>query len=379
MPYPEPPEAFESVDLGAQTTIFYRPGDGGMEGFVVDNASLVATLKERVLAERGLSEVADVTTYGSRAAPSLTDATLTHQFAEPFASVQAHLSLLPLEVPWSERLLLPLTLLLGLFIVVGLWALYRVVATQLEFAERQGNFVAAVTHELKTPLTAIRMHGEMLQDGLIESAEKTQESYKTITAQAERLSRLIENVLLLSKVERKLAPPPRPGDLVALLESASTALQLHVKQAGFSLHLEIPASVPTVLLDADAVEQILWNLIDNALKYAKEAEDKRITVSVELAGGLVLLSVRDRGPGIPEGEQTKIFQAFYRLEDELTRKSQGTGLGLALVSDLCARFSGAVRAANANPGLVVTVEFKKAEETAVQTGSAKRNTASKSN
>lgn len=373
MAYPEPPEAFQSVDLGAQTTLFYRSAQSGMEGFVVDNASLVATLKQRVLAERGLSEIADVTTYGSRAQAALTDAPLTHQFAEPFASVQAHLSLLPLEVPLSERLLLPLTFVLGLFIVVGLWALYRVVATQLEFAERQGNFVAAVTHELKTPLTAIRMHGEMLQDGLIESAEKTQESYRTITAQAERLSRLIENVLLLSKVERKLAPLPRSGNLVTLLEGAAKALHLHVQQAGFSLHLDIPASVPDVLLDADAVEQILWNLIDNSLKYAREADDKRITVSVEVAGEVVLLSVRDRGPGIPEGEQKKIFQAFYRLEDELTRKSQGTGLGLALVRDLAERFSASVRAANANPGLAVTVEFSKAAKVAAEKSVAKSN------
>lgn len=351
--------AFQSLDLGAGTTVFYRDAPGGMEGFVVDNAALVVTLKERVLAERGLSEVAEVTTYGSRSVDTTSADGLSHQFAEPFASVQAHLSLAPLEAPLSEQLLLPLTLLLGLLIVLGLWALYRVVATQLEFAERQSNFVAAVTHELKTPLTAIRMHGEMLQDGLVENAEKTQESYKTITAQAERLSRLISNVLLLSKIERQVAPPPQRGDLVPIVQSAVAALLPHVKQAGFSLQLDIPEVVPPVLLDADAVQQILFNLVDNALKYAKVAEDKRITIAVDVAQDSVLLSVRDRGPGVPDGSHRKIFEAFYRLEDELTRKSQGTGLGLALVGDLVARMKASVRATSAQPGLLVTIEFAK--------------------
>jgi signal transduction histidine kinase len=273
--------------------------------------------------------------------------------------VDARLSLASLDVPFSEQILLPLTFILGLLIILGLWALYRVVVTQLEFAERQSNFVAAVSHELKTPLTAIRMHGEMLQDGLIEGAEKTQESYRTITAQAERLSRLIGNVLLLSKIERRLEPPPKPGNLAPVLTAAIAALSPQVKQSGFTLHIAIPDSVPDVALDADAVEQILFNLIDNSLKYAKEAEDKRLSVSLEVKENSVLLSVRDRGPGIPLGEQKKIFEAFYRLESELTRRSQGTGLGLALVFDLAARMKATVHAKNADPGLVVTVEFSR--------------------
>jgi two-component system phosphate regulon sensor histidine kinase PhoR len=351
--------AFQSLDLGAETTLFYRPAPEGMEGFVVDNTALVATLKERVLAERGLSEVAEVTAYGSRSGSFFEGDAHSHQFAEPFTSVKAHLSVAPLERPFTEQLLLPLTFALGLLIVLGLWALYRVVVTQLEYAERQSNFVAAVTHELKTPLTAIRMHGEMLQDGLIESREKAQESYKTITAQAERLSRLISNVLLLSKIERQVAPEPQKGDLVHLVRAAETVLAPHVSQAGFTLHLDLPEVAPQVLVDADAVEQILWNLIDNALKYAKTAEDKRLTVALDVAEKAVLLSVRDRGPGVPEEEQTKIFEAFYRLEDELTRKSQGTGLGLALVSDLAGRMGANASAKNAHPGLLVTIEFER--------------------
>lgn len=351
--------AFQSLDLGAETTLFYRSSLDGMEGFVVDNTALVATLKERVLAERGLSEVADVMPYGSRAGSVAVRDAHSHEFADPFTSVQAHLSLTPLETPFTEQILLPLTFVLGLLIVLGLWALYRVVATQLVYAERQSNFVAAVTHELKTPLTAIRMHGEMLQDGLVESPEKAQESYKTITAQAERLSRLISNVLLLSKIERQVAPAPKKGGLATIVRGAEAVLGPHVSQAGFTLHLDIPEKVPEALVDADAVEQILWNLIDNAIKYAKPAEDKRLTVAIDVAEKSILLSVRDRGPGVPDGEHKHIFEPFYRLEDELTRKSQGTGLGLALVSDLAARMGATVHAKNAHPGFQVTIEFER--------------------
>lgn len=354
------PPPFEGVDVGANTTLFYRPTARGVEGFVVDNASLVDTLKERVLSARGLSEVVDVTALGSRADSSASPPGLSHQFAAPFSSVRADLALAPLDIPFSEQLLIPLTLALGLLIVVGLWALYRVVRTQLEFAQRQSNFVAAVSHELKTPLTAIRMHGEMLQEGLVEDRSKEEESFRTITSQAERLSRLIGNILLLSKIERSAKPEPTRGDLVKLVESTTTALLPHVEKSGFSLQLDIPSSVPEVLLDPDSVEQILFNLVDNALKYAKEAGDKRLTLSIEVVDRAISLSVRDRGPGIPESEHKKIFNAFYRLENELTRKNQGTGLGLALVSDLASQMGASVHAENASPGLSVTVEFVRA-------------------
>ncbi len=356
----ESPSAFQGVDVGANTTLFYRGSSNGVEGFVVDNELLVETLKERVLSSRGLSEVVEVTALGGRQGEGVSSPELSHQFARPFSSVRADLALSPLDVPFSEQLLIPLTLALGLFIVVGLWALYRVVKTQLEFAERQSNFVAAVSHELKTPLTAIRMHGEMLQEGLVEDRAKEEESFRTITSQAERLSRLIGNILLLSKIERAVKPEPRRGDLVRLVDSTTTALLPHVEKSGFTLQIDIPTNVPEVLLDPDSVEQILFNLVDNALKYAKDAEDKRLTLSIEVVRDAVSLSVRDRGPGIPESEQHKIFEAFYRLENELTRKNQGTGLGLALVSDLAAQMGARVRAVAANPGLAVVVEFARA-------------------
>lgn len=358
------PGVFEAVDVGAGTTVFFRRAPEGTEGFVVDNARLVETVKQRVLDERGLAEVIEVAPYYERGSSLGLETEVSgayfHDFAEPFASTSASLQLGPLEAPFSEAMLIPITVLLGASVIVGLWALYRVVSTQLEFARRQNNFVAAVSHELKTPLTAIRMHGEMLQEGLVQSEEKAQKSYETITSQAERLSRLIGNVLLLSKIEQGNPPAASRGDLGKTVRTVSAALLPHIEKSGFELHVLLPTDIPSVWFEPDSVEQILFNLVDNALKYAKDSDDKRLTLSVEVTEDIVSVSVRDRGPGVPEKERQRIFEAFYRLEDELTRKNTGTGLGLALVADLAARMNARVRAESAQPGLSVVVEFQRA-------------------
>jgi len=354
--------AFESVDVGAQTTIFYREAPGGSEGFVIDNQLLVQTLRERVLEEQGLASALDLQTASSLSAGRLGlesggASAHYHRFSEPLASIEAWLRLAPLEMPETERLLMPLAFILGLLIVLGLFLLYRTVAVQLQFAERQNNFVSAVTHELKTPLTAIRMHGEMLKDGLVESPEKAQEYYGTITAQAERLSRLIGNVLWLSNIERNPGAEAQEGDLREPVLQTVRALTPHIERSGFSLVVDVPQKVPPVVRDPDSVEQILFNLVENAIKYARDAEDRRITIGVEVTERSVELSVRDRGPGAPSGQLKRIFEPFFRGERELTRKSAGTGLGLALVDHLARRMSASVSAKNAESGIVVTVSF----------------------
>ncbi len=353
------PEPLTGVDVGADTTVFFRHTESGVEGFVVDNLRLVETLKKRVLDERGLSEVADLSGLSALSRSSSPEIVggHQHQFSEPFASVTGSLRLAPLEIPFTEQLLLPLALVLGIFIVLGLFLLFRVVDTQLEFAERQNNFVSAVTHELKTPLTAIRMHSEMLQEGLVESPEKAQEYFRTITTQAERLSRLIGNVLWISNVERNPGAAPESGDLRAPVLQAALALGPHVEKSGFTLVLDLPELMPSVVRDPDSVEQILFNLVENSIKYAKDAKDRRITLGAEVTTDSVKLKVRDRGPGVPDATLRKIFEPFFRAGDEMTRKSSGTGLGLSLVDHLARRMGARVSAKNVDPGMQVTIVF----------------------
>lgn len=344
-------QGFASVAVGEHTTVFYRMTPSGREGFVVDELALVESLKERVLQERGLSELVDVT---SASATDLQVGLFTHQFVAPFGGVTARLRLAPLDVPWFEQALIPLALCTALLLLVGLWALYQVVKTQLVFAQRQSNFVSAVTHELKTPLTAIRMHGEMLQEGLVDGAEKAQQYYSTITSQTERLTRLIDNVLLFSQVEKK-AERTICGDVLPTVRRAAGTLEPHVRKSGFSLELELASRLVEVAFNPDHLEQILFNLVENALKYAASAQDRRLTLAVDHAPTEVVISVRDRGPGVPPELREKIFDPFYRAQDELTRQHQGSGLGLALVRRLAEQMGGSVSAEAARPGLRVSI------------------------
>jgi signal transduction histidine kinase len=115
--------------------------------------------------------------------------------------------------------------------------------------------------------------------------------------------------------------------------------------------------VPNVRYEPDALKQVLSNLVENALKYGREASDRRITVQCEARAAAVVVSVRDRGPGVPREHLESIFEPFFRGEHELTRKNQGTGIGLSLVHGLANAMGASVRAENAAPGLRVHIEL----------------------
>ncbi len=273
----------------------------------------------------------------------------THGFAAPFQelSVTANMARIPGHTPAGATTIVGLTaLLLALCALVGV-ALYRTVAARVELAQRRNDFVAAVSHELKTPLTSIRMMGEILRDGMVPSEERRQQYYETITAESERLSRLIGNVLELARLERGTRQVERVvGPVGEVLKQAVEVLGPHARQQGFSLELELAADLPAVAMDRDALLQVLVNLVDNALKFAAQSQDKRIVLGAHAQAGRVVLTVRDHGPGVPERQLRRIFQPFYRGERELTRRTKGTGIGLALVSGLVQRMGGRVEAHN---------------------------------
>jgi signal transduction histidine kinase len=223
----------------------------------------------------------------------------------------------------------------------------------VQYAERRSNFAAAVTHELKTPLTAIRMYAEMLRDGLVSGEAKREEYYATITDESERLSRLVDNVLEFSKLEggrRELQISV--GHVGPVLEEAAEKLRAHAAREGFAIDVAVEPDLPVVRFDRDALLQVLFNLVDNAMKYARTSDTKRVEILAarDAKGGGVCVSVRDFGPGVPPGLQSRIFEPFYRGESELTRTTKGTGIGLALVKELAERMGAAVSGANASDG-----------------------------
>ena len=329
---------------------------GGMtwrQGLVLRVADLIEQLQGQVLDEE-LAGFVDLrwgvpSSHGPAEPPSPGSFRFGHQFAAPFTALAATatLSKLPQEGRDPQSWVLLLSLLLGVVGLVGFGALHRMVSVVVQFAERRNNFVAAVSHELKTPLTAIRMYGEILREGMVPSEEKRQEYYVTITAESERLSRLIDNVLELSRLEKGTrSVHPTLGAIGPVLEDVARTLRPHARNMGFELELDVEPGLPSASFDRDALQQVLINLVDNALKFAQGSDQKVVTLTCERVGDELMLRVRDRGPGVPAVQVARVFQPFFRGERELTRRTKGTGIGLALVQGLVQQMGGRVKARN---------------------------------
>ncbi len=282
-----------------------------------------------------------------------------HRFDRPFDDLAVRLAVSPLASSGGAQLVSLLALLVLVAGSGGLYALYRMVEVTVGFAQRRSNFAAAVSHELKTPITAIRMYAEMLGDGMASSQDQVREYAATIGSESERLSRLIDNVLEFSRLEQGTREVELvSGSLGDVVSEAVRILEPQARQAGFSLELELEPDLPAVRFDRDALMQVVFNLVDNALKYAREAEQRSIALRCSASDRGVQLSVRDRGPGVPAGHLARIFEAFYRPGNELTRTTKGTGIGLALVQGLAQRMGAAVSARNADGGgFEVTLSF----------------------
>ncbi|RIL09491.1 MAG: hypothetical protein DCC75_06395, partial [Proteobacteria bacterium] len=249
-----------------------------------------------------------------------------------------------------------------LVMITGLFVIYRFGAKQISLAEQRSNFVSAVSHELNTPLTSIRMYGEMLRSGIAADEAKKKSYYDFIFHESERLSRLIGNVLQVAKLSRdSSALELKPLAVGHLLDLVRSKVVSQVQAAGFELALEVPEdlSSKTVMADEDAVVQILINLVDNAIKFSKGAETKRIVIGARLISGgeSIAFFVRDFGPGIDRTLRKNLFRLFYRGESELTRTTPGTGIGLALVKELALRMRAKVDLRNMDPGAEFMVIF----------------------
>jgi len=283
---------------------------------------------------------------------------LDRVFPSPFGFLTARLTSEQLPSSAGRRVLNIMLLFLGGIFLLGAAAIYKSVGTIVEHSERRTQFVSAVTHELKTPLTNIRMYMEMLEQGMARSPEQEQAYFRIVHSEGARLSRLINNVLEMSKLERRQRPLDlQQGFLSDVIEEARAAMHAKLQLEGFSLHVEGELSSP-IFYDREAMIQILINLIENSIKFGKSAERKIITVGIRREKDRALVSVVDAGPGIPEKALGKVFDEFYRADSSLTRTTRGTGIGLALVKKLVRLMGGTVRAANnQGPGCTITISL----------------------
>jgi signal transduction histidine kinase len=225
-------------------------------------------------------------------------------------------------------------------IACGGWIVQADIRRQLALAQKKTDFVSNVSHELKTPLTSIRMFAELMQGSRVEPSKREQ-YVRIIMVEAERLTRLINNVLDFARLDRgEKRTEKRPIDLHAVMERVWEMHELHLQDSGFQTSWEAAPPPYPVIGDADALAQVLVNLLSNAEKYSTHR--KEITLRSSLDGNVICVSVLDRGSGVPAGEEARIFQAFHRGHDSLSSGIQGTGLGLTLAQQLVREHGGEI-------------------------------------
>jgi two-component system phosphate regulon sensor histidine kinase PhoR len=237
--------------------------------------------------------------------------------------------------------------IVGLSALVAITGIVIVVMASVKerrLAALKSDFVANVSHELKTPLSLVRMFGEMLLSDRVVSDDKRRQYLGIIVAESERLTALIENVLDFAKVERgKAAYEFAPGQLGEVVARAVDVYRYRAEREGMEVSLRVAPDLPPALVDARAVELAVINLLDNALKYAKEGG--RVDVEVSRPGPWLAVSVSDRGPGIAAEDQGRIFERFVRGSHAHTGETRvrGSGIGLALVKHIAESHGGRVR------------------------------------
>lgn len=226
-------------------------------------------------------------------------------------------------------------------IVAGIVATHRLMRRESEMAQLKSDFVANVSHDLKTPLSVIRMFGETLELGRVKDEATRQEYYGVIARESERLSRLIENVLDFARIEAgRRRYDIVPTAVEPLVRDAVDAFAYPLAKESFTVAVSVAPDLPDVPLDADAIGQALANLIDNAIKYS--GPRRWLGVEARQDGGELALTVADAGVGIPREEQGKVFEKFYRVGRSERQGRRGSGVGLALVRHIAEAHGGRV-------------------------------------
>jgi len=298
--------------------------------------------------------------YRSRREPVNGELLSSTNLADPFGQLSLVFHTIDMPSGESGKFIMMMASLLVLSLIFGTYALYRLTYRQTLLAQQHQDFISSVSHELKTPITSIKMYGEILKQGWADKT-KREEYYDFIYSEAERLSRLISNILQISKVSRdSLNLDVKNVDITELTNIIHSKIDTQLNQSGFECSLNTTTELETcsINIDLDAFTQIIINLVDNAIKYSAQSKQKKIVISLSLSKNSRLkLSVRDFGPGIAKDKTEKIFELFYRIGNEMTRESKGTGIGLALVKELTHAMNGNIKVVNQAPGADFVLSF----------------------
>lgn len=315
------------VRIGDRGLALVRDRGDGLAGIVIELAPLRAALVSLVrdlLPQAGITLVDDPRSAAYPLAALPLELEPGHPPPEPTppASLAATFA-----VAWGS-------------VAVGVAGLGAALAGALALARRREAFASAVTHELRTPITSMRLYADMLGEGMVPEAQRA--GYlATIRAEAERLGRLVDNVLAYARVERGGAASVIETAPGALLEACRERLARRAAECGMQVEVEPgDADARRVRADAALVEHVLANLVDNACKYAASGTDRRITLRAEVRGTRTALVVADHGPGLDAGARKRLFVPFSRSAGAAAGSAPGVGLGLALSRAMARRMRG---------------------------------------
>ncbi len=306
----------------------------GVQGVWLDHA----VVKQRLLAGvRDLLPNADLKT-------------ITDSSQDPLALVSLPFRLERNESSPTPPASINKPLLIGwIAVLLALFTASLLVHGVMRLSERRASFVSAVTHELRTPLTTFRLYSDMLESGAVKE-EKRGDYLRVLSREADRLSHLVENVLSFSKIERGSARSViRETTVMDLLETMRERLEARLATAGMTLEMNVTSTL-SLRVDSAAVEHILFNLIDNAAKYASAGEPPKVVIRTVASGKKLEIHVSDFGPGIPVAERRRIFRAFHKSAHEAAESRPGVGLGLALSRRLAKSLGGGLECVNSKQG-----------------------------
>ncbi|MGB5305774.1 MAG: histidine kinase dimerization/phospho-acceptor domain-containing protein, partial [Gammaproteobacteria bacterium] len=315
------PFEFSRLDSG-HFVVFrkvWRDGQRYIQGALIEQQPFVQGLIETVFLDTALSDMSELlvawrgdvfSVFSGRAAQAYSSSTealrgtLLYQtrLSAPLSDMELILSITRLPAGAGGRVIAWLAAILLLVLCGGFYLMYRLGAGQIDLTRQQQDFVSAVSHELKTPLTSIRMYGEMLREGWAPE-DKKMVYYDYIFDESERLSRLIANVLQLARMTRNnLQVDTKPLTVAGLMDGIGARVSAQIERAGYTLNMSSASGAGQAVIQADAdwFIQIFINLVDNAIKFSAAAQQKVIDIGCQrLRDGSVQFSVRDYGPGVP--------------------------------------------------------------------------------
>jgi len=270
---------------------------------------------------------------------------LEDNFDRPFSNWKAGIGLKNATLDDLGRDSLLHSVIATVFVLVlllcGIALTVRATDREARLAQAKANFVANVSHELKTPLSLLSLFSEILELGRVKNEEKRLEYYRVMRHESQRLNKVIDNILDFSKIEAgRKTYNFADGDMADVIENVLSSYRYQITNSGFQIETNVKPDLPPVLMDREAMAQAISNLLDNAIKYSREV--KQLSITTDRRGTDLSVEIADRGIGIPRAEQAKIFEKFYRVGNGLVHDVKGSGLGLSLVKHIIEAHKGTI-------------------------------------